>query len=128
MPAFFSGTAPVSQKALWFGLLGGAVAWTLHLLAVYAVAEWGCVMTAPRPGLRGESPVVLMIVVSVACLLLAGAAAAVAYGSLRRVRGSSGERSGVQAFMAYTGLISNGLFAFVIVSQAVPIFYFVSAC
>lgn len=28
---------------LWFGVIGGAVAWLLHLLFAYAIADFGCV-------------------------------------------------------------------------------------
>lgn len=41
---------------LWFGVLGGAIAWMLHLLLAYAIAEFGCVSPfheVKRLGLSG---------------------------------------------------------------------------
>jgi hypothetical protein len=32
----------ISRPALWFTLWSGAVAWLLHLLLVYGIAEFGC--------------------------------------------------------------------------------------
>src|SRR5256885_10945505 len=31
------------RRALWCGILGGAVAWTLHLVLMYGISEWTCV-------------------------------------------------------------------------------------
>lgn len=33
----------VSDLRLWFGVMGGAVAWFLHFVLAYLIAEFGCV-------------------------------------------------------------------------------------
>ena len=47
----------VSRGALWFGLFGGAIAWTVHLMFAYAAAEFGCI---GRLGERGYLGITLV--------------------------------------------------------------------
>jgi hypothetical protein len=119
---------PVSRRALWFGLLGGGAAWTFHLIAAWAVAEFGCVATRPGGIGIGSPPMVLLVVVSVVGLGAAVAATWVAYRSDRALRGVEGGADPTELFMARTGLITSSVFVFVVATQILPLFYFVSAC
>ena len=129
MPLTSDTAGSVSRRALWFGLLGGAVAWTLHLMASYVVAEFGCVM-ASQSGSGGgiTATVVLLTIVSVVCLAGAVAATAVAYRSLSRLRDRSADDADAERFMARAGLIASGLFAFIVAVESVPILFFLSRC
>lgn len=76
----------VSRGRLWFGLLGSAVAWFIHLVAVYTLAEAGCVTGFPWFtvwGLHGAS--VLIVAATLLMLALAAAAGYVAYRNGRRM-------------------------------------------
>lgn len=107
---------------LLFALLGGAFAWTLHLLASYAVVAVGCARgwAAARPAL---------IVVTLAALALTGAAAIV--GERARARSSTladttrrtGQAPAIDAarFTLSVGGGLSALFAFLILlGGAVP--------
>ena len=92
-----------SSVALWFGALGGPMAWLIDLQIRYAVVEYVCNHHAPW----------LMWVVTLAALALAVIAALVAFAhrgsDLKRVR-----------FMALSGGAVSTLFALAIVAMAVP--------
>lgn len=123
-------SAPVNESTLWFGFLGGAVAWLLHLVGAWLIAEYGC-LWAPGTVLGGSMTVVALLVI-VLSVMLAGAAAAsalLAQRSVRRLRerGDGPERP-LARFLASGGAILSGSFAFVIAVQSVPIFYFPDWC
>lgn len=108
--------ARVGLLPLWFGLLGGHVAWTLHLVASYFVVPLVC-----ATGLD-----VVLYGITLGALLLALAATFVAWRSWRRLRAV--ESPGVVAladrrayFMAILGALLSGLFFMVILAQALPI-------
>ena len=79
--------ARVRRAALWFGLLGGPIAWSVQTLINLPVASHGCFprltpLDAPITGaMRG-----IAFVVSLAALAIGLAAAAVAWRSWRHTR------------------------------------------
>lgn len=115
-----------TRRALWFGLLGGAVAWLVHLLLAYVIAEFGCLSPLATHTLLGVTAVAWMLLAAT-LVTLAGAVAAtlVALRSDRRLRDHH-EFAG--AYMARLGLITSGLFVFIILVQSLPIFYYLSSC
>ena len=118
-------TRSVSRLALWFGVLGGVSAWTVHLWAGYALVEVACRTGFPGFSLLGISGVeVLLALVTVAMALVALAATYVAYRARRQLqegrRGDVGQPRGQGEFMARAGLLMSGLFVAVIVVEAVP--------
>lgn len=123
--------AGVKGWKLWFALLGGAVAWTLHLLLAYAIAEFGCVAGWDEFVAVGISLVSwLLIGVSVAMTALAAGALAVswdAHRKSRRVPRNSDDRATLD-YTARFGLITNGLFLFIILVESVPIFFYRGSC
>ncbi|HEX7022270.1 MAG TPA: hypothetical protein VF171_05385 [Trueperaceae bacterium] len=110
---------------LWFGLLGGAAAWSVNFVVAYALAESTC-FTSLREwevlGVRGTA--VIILVVSLVTALVALIAALVSWGNWRRWRG--GEPGGA-AFASLTGLILSGVFLFIILVESLPVL-FVGVC
>lgn len=133
-----SATAPIagmSRLTMSFALLGGAGAWTAHLLLAYAIAEFGCVAgLGHRSGPLGVSVVSWMLLVMSAVMV---ALAAWALFVSRRI-GRRGRRAGSAApdaddrataeYVARFGLITNGLFLFIILIESVPIFFYLGEC
>lgn len=121
-----------SRQALarWFVFLGGGIAWLLHLLAVYAVGEFGCV--AGWGDFLGLSLVVWLILgLTIPLLAIAIAALVVGYRYEKRfatheIRGLEAQDPGV-ALVRY-GVVANGLFILTILGETVPVFFFLGGC
>ncbi len=118
-----------TPPALWFGLFGAPVAWSLQLLASYALVAHGCYpdavpMTIPVvPGLR-----TLVLGTGAAALVVALLAAGSAWRSWRATQhGHQAEHEallevgeGRTRFMALSGLLLSTVFALGIVMNVVP--------
>ncbi len=125
--------AGVTNIGVGFNLIGGGVAWLLHLLLAYLIAEFGCLRGWGDLHLMGITLVAwLVLFISVLTLGLAGVAIFISWrtgAKLRSVPGD-GEDIGARAkgFTARAGLITNGLFFFVILVESIPILYFLRVC
>jgi hypothetical protein len=119
-----------SRGAMWFGLFGGAIAWTVHLMLAYAAAEFGCVgRLADRVYLDISLVAWLEVALTLATTLVAGAATAVAHGQHRRLQSYSEEVGvGAERSIAWTGVLTSGLFTFIIVFESIPILYYLQTC
>jgi hypothetical protein len=126
------------RRTLWFGVLGGALAWLIHLMGAYVIAEFGCVSGYGHHLVLGLSVVAWMVVaLTVAMLLVALAAALVGYRSLQPLANDQGpddplspgspDQEG-RVYTARVGAIMSGLFAFVILFESVPILYYLHGC
>jgi hypothetical protein len=115
---------------LWFGLLGGAVAWLLHLMGAYAIAEFGCVSWLGARQWFGISAVAwLCIGLSTFCQLLALVAVLAAYRCMRSSRSADGDFAlQSREYAASLGLGVSFLFAFAIAFESVPIVYYLQGC
>ena len=118
---------PRPRLALGVATLGGALAWFAHFLAIYAIAEFGCVSGLQAARFVGLS--------TVAWLLFAatGVALAVALGSAvlawRRVGTGEGlDAPSPRAFLARTGLGLDLVFAAAIAYETVPVIYYLQGC
>lgn len=123
--------AGVSSWKLWYALLGGAVAWTGHLMLAYAISEFGCVAGWGHKIVLAISAVSWMLIaMSVVMIALAAGALLMSYGISRRSPGlMHGPDDRVTAeYVARFGLIANGLFLFIILIQCVPIFFYLGRC
>src|ERR671914_353747 len=104
----------VSRGALWFGLFGGAIAWTVHLMLAYAAAEFGCVGRLGERGYLGITQVAwLEAALTLATALVSGAATVVAYRSHRRLRSLAAQEDATVAAersTAWAGVLTSGLF------------------
>jgi len=130
----------VRRAALWFGLLGGPLAWSVQTLVNLPVTSHGCfprlipLGTPITGGMRG-----IAFVVSVAALITVVAAAAIAWGSWLRTRderqgdtGGAAHHGAEQAlletgegrtrFMALAGVLTSLLFLVASLVHAAAIF------
>ena len=120
----------LSRRSMWFGLLGGAIAWTVHLIFAYAIAEFGCVGGLGHRHYLGLSLVAWAELALAAATALAGSAAtAVAYQRYRRGR-SPGDpvAEPAERNADWTCVITSGLFTFTIVFESIPILYYLQDC
>lgn len=126
----------VSVWALWFGLFGAPLVWSLQILIGYAFDSHGC-FPHRRPL---ATPVfswlwTLQLVVGLVCLAIALAAAVVAWRAWQSTydeRGGDHERllevgEGRTRFMAFAGVLVSVLFALGVVLNLIPMFL-VPAC
>ena len=118
------------RQATWFGLFGGAMAWTVHLMLAYGVAEFGCVGRLADRDYLGVSLVAwLEIALTIATTLTAAAATCVAHLQYRRLKsGPDNMTDFAERRMAWTGVITSGLFTFIIVFESIPILYYLHTC
>jgi hypothetical protein len=120
-----------TRLGLWFGFLGGGVAWTLHLLLSYFVAEFGCEAGLDRHVYLGIMlPAWLLMGVSLFTTLLGAAAVFVAWRLKRRFQALPGdpEADGADRFLARTGFLTSLLFTAIIVAQSLPILFYLGSC
>ena len=102
---------------LRFCLLGGGLAWFLHLMGAWALVEFGVLAGAgPQPP--------LLIALSVATFAVAAAAMAVSAGVGKRVAEPADEAARTARFCARFGVPTNAVFAFIIAAQTVPVFFY----
>src|SRR5918911_1734944 len=96
------GSAPVGPIPLWFGILGGAVAWAAQLAFGDMFSELGC----EAGGVEGLSLVLLLI--SLAAAIVAAWALLVAWRAHAALRSSAREDIPFEraSFMAVAGILS----------------------
>jgi hypothetical protein len=121
--------APVWRR--WFAFLGGGLAWTLHLLSIYGIGEFGCVGGWDRISYAGVSLVAwLIIVLSGLLLLVALAATLVGYQDKRRDarRESPDWEDEGGVFLSSYGFLLSALFALIILVETLPVFAYLGGC
>jgi len=119
----------VRRAGLWFGFLGGGIAWTLHLLSAYAIAEFGCVGGLGERQYGSISLVAwLELIATGLTVCLALAATACAYRCERRLRSQEETAAVGEKTTARAGLFASGSFAFVILFESIPIFFYLRDC
>jgi heme/copper-type cytochrome/quinol oxidase subunit 2 len=123
-----------SRLELWFGLLGGGVAWSWHLLSAYLIAEFGCVSGLGERHVAGVSVVAwLILAASAIALLVVGAALWVAYRSRERLAreadpANDDDDTAPELSLARTGFITSVIFLMIIAVQTIPIFFYLRNC
>lgn len=126
----------VRLRALWFGLFGGPAFWTVQLLVNYVVTAHFCYpkdLPLPEPTYGGMWAIV--VVVNGLMLLGTLGAGATAFACWRRARAEMSGRhnelledgTGRTRFMAYSGMLTSGLFLFAIIMSSMSSFI-VPAC
>ena len=124
----------VSEPAVWrrwFAFLGGGVAWTFHLLAIYAVGEFGCVSGLGRNLYRGISAVAwLLIIVSVVSLVPAIAATVTGYRDARRDArtGAVSPPGEGHRYLSRYGWPLNAVFSTIIFVESLPVIAYLDGC
>lgn len=111
---------------LWFGLLGGPVAWAAAFVAAYLMAESACVTGG---SLTGVGVVwVLATIIALAATVVAwgarGEAAALAPDGDLAAGGpeARSDRPTGRRFMAIAGVLLSGTFVFITLTHALPLF------
>ena len=135
------GTAELRRKAapwlLWFAVLGGAVAWSAHLLLGWGLEEIACSPVSAGPDVLGVSLSVWIGVLTGVLAAVTVAAGLLAYRFWRqagaadpntRIEPAGGGpeppeliRGGRAGFMALFGLAANALFLLIIVYGGVSL-------
>jgi hypothetical protein len=112
--------APMGLRALWFGLLGGPIAWTLQLLVDYPLVAHYCFPDAAKRTVPTiDSLHLLVSMVSVLALVVATSALITAIRSWRIAGGELGSArwalmeaappTGRARFMAFGGILVSSL-------------------
>lgn len=128
-PVTAADAAAPSRGRQWFAFLGGAIAWTLHLIGAWAIAEFGCVSGLASVLWMGLSAVAWMLIALTAfTLIVAIAAAGLGYRDHRRLAatGSAAEDGG--QYLARAGWMISALFALIIAFESIPIFFYLQHC
>lgn len=113
---------------LWFGSLGGATAWLVHLCSCYAIAEFGCVGELGHSIWNGLSIVAWMCIAATALtLLVALAAMLVAHRQRPRSAAEQPEGEWLRS-TAWAGVFLSGFFAAAILFESIPILYYLRSC
>lgn len=124
----------INRPMLWFGFLGGALAWTAHLMFAYAAAEFGCVSGWGHGRYLDVSFVAwLEVALTAVTAAVAAASTLVAYQYYRRLKTSPLDTTEVSAlvterYIAFAGLLAGSLFFFVILFESIPIFFYLRHC
>jgi len=123
-------------RALWFGVFGGPLFWSLQELVNYTITAHFCFPRAlplAAPSFGGTWTVAL--VVEIAALIGALVAGLVSWRSWRLTKGEAEREHGAvldtaegrTRFIAYAGMLSSGLFALAIILSGFALFI-VPAC
>jgi hypothetical protein len=116
---------------MWFALVGGAVAWTAHLMLAYVIAEFGCVGgLAHRTFLTISVLSWMLIAMSAVMTAAAAGAVVISYRIHQRARlvSSDVDDTATAEYVGRFGLIANAVFLFVVLVQCVPIFFYWGHC
>ena len=118
-------------RILWSALVLPGVAWLVHFLGIWAIAEYGCVAKGfPRGAFLGVMD--LAWVVLVWSVILLGVVVYLGMLSSRVRRHlkamATSEVRDSDLFMARAGIYSAFLFGFIIAVQTIPIFYYLERC
>ena len=107
-------TPRIGMPALWFGMLGGIIAWAVGFTVSYPLSA-GC---------TGAASVAVWLV-TLATLLLTGAATLTAWRNWQAVRDTSetgsGGWPGRAAFMSFAGALLSGGALLLTMAHAVPL-------
>jgi cbb3-type cytochrome oxidase subunit 3 len=119
---------PLSAWELAVCWLGGAIAWLVHLLGAYALAEFGCVAGWQRLAPLGVTAVAWgILVLSVGTVAVSAWAFSVASRADKRLTRVS-DPTRTRHFAARSGMWLNGFFVAVIVAETVPVLFYLGRC
>jgi hypothetical protein len=106
---------------LWFGTLGGVLAWSAHLLVGYGLEELVCAGPLARSALVEGAIVVVTLAAIAVCV--AAAIVALGYARGRRAPGGGALPERV-AFLGSVGVALNLLSAATVVFAGLPLLFF----
>jgi hypothetical protein len=103
-----------SEPRALFYAFAGAMAWTGHFLSVYVVKEFGCIAGV---GWIGLAITILTVVFLALCLYAL-------WKSVQYYKLEGRNEARVGGHLALLGIFNNAIFAFIILYQSVPYYYF----
>lgn len=115
----------------WFAFTGGGIAWTFHLLSIYAIGEFGCVSGFDRNMYMGISGVAwLLIAVSIISMTPAVAATIVGFLDTRsdKKQGTQNRTDEGERYLSSFGWPLNALFVLIIFIESMPVFAYLKGC
>ncbi|MFN2593322.1 MAG: hypothetical protein ABR579_00335 [Actinomycetota bacterium] len=118
---------PVGRKLLWWGVLGGGIAWAVQLTVGYGLEEIACSSGSRGKHILGMSVPSSIYILSAAAAVVTLSAIAICIAAIRRGSGSDDHRDQRVVFMGITGLAANLLFLAIIVFGAIAPLY-LSSC
>ena len=112
----------MSSAALWFGVLGGPVAWTTQLVVNYSLEEWfACAPSTTAPGqVVGLEVPTVAVIVSAVLGAMAVAAWIVSVLCYRNMRANGDEVATRKKWMALAGIMNSVLYLIVILASFGP--------
>ncbi len=113
----------VSRWTLRFVLLGGGVAWTLHLLLAYVIAEFG-IVSGFVDTRWAELDAVSWLLIALSAAMLALAAVATWVSWRMQYSDAEDEQARTVRFCVRFGRAANLSFLVIIAVQSIPIFFF----
>lgn len=114
------------RRARRFALWGAALAWLVHLLGCYAIAEFGCLSGLHRVRYGGVTLVAWMLIGLTLAALSAAIAGCLTAG--RTLRDPALADTGMERYLTRVGLWMSGFFTLIIVAQSLPIRYYMYDC
>lgn len=119
---------------LWFGFLGGAASWLLHLVIAYGISEIAChsdrlafsIAGLPAGEFLGYGATLLAALTALTATYVAFALRPEGVVDQVEQPGSI-EAEGRSRFMAYTGIVMSGLFTLAILAGGLG-FFFLNPC
>ena len=116
-----------------FSMLGGGMAWLLHLLLAWIFSEFGCISGLGDRNWAGLSMVAWSIILIT--VITSGIAFFATFTSAKageRLKWATGDAAPIaeenQGFIARFSFIMNAIFLFIILMQAIPIIFHLRAC
>ena len=116
---------PPFARRLWLGLLAGPLLYAFYFVVGYLLAEATCTQNLFAIGTAGLAPAIGILTGMIS--LLTVIFAALSYRHWRQFHGRDDAVGGALAFMAFGGLLLNGLFTLFVVVTGVAVF-FIDTC
>ena len=112
----------MGSAALWFGVLGGPVAWSTQLVVNYSLEEWfACAPSTTAQGeVLGLQVPTAALIVSTALTMIAVAAGVVSVLCYRSMRADGDEVATRERWMALAGIMNSVLYLIVILASFGP--------
>lgn len=107
--------------ALWFGTLGGPIAWGFQVLIGSELPELACSPGSAGPAVGGVGVESILVALDVTCALVAVLAALVAWRCWRRTGGGDESVGGRARWMAVAGIFTSVLSLVVIIQGFFPL-------
>lgn len=119
--------AKVAPLVLWFAVLGGAGAWSLHLVVGWGLEEIACGSGSVGSDILGIGLVAWLTAITIVLGAVTVAALLLSWRLWRQagrpIHGDADPPVGRAGFMALYGLLSNGLFLLMIVFGGVSLLF-----